>query len=75
MYDNVLFQITSVGDDDNQLCSVAGCHLEMLLACGYTKPTATLTHKDIPGIIECVTLHTTILKVYICAMHTFKSCV
>lgn len=57
-------QITSVGDDDDQLRTVAQSQFEMLLGCGYTKPIAQLTHKDIPGIVECVTLHSTIVMVY-----------
>jgi hypothetical protein len=57
-----LQKITSV-EDSTQLQDVAQNESEMLLSCGFTKPFATLTLKDIPSIIESVTLHTTILKV------------
>jgi hypothetical protein len=58
--------------DDNQLQDVEQSQFDMLLACGYTKPIVYLTHKDIPGIIECVTLHTTILKVFFRGCHTLS---
>ena len=35
----------------------------MMLACGFTKPIATLGHRDVPSLIECVTLHTTIFQI------------
>ena len=56
-----------MGDDDSKLQDVAKSQLDMLLACGYTKP---IMHRDVPGIIECVTLHATILKVFFCECHT-----
>ena len=59
-----------MGDDDSKLQDVAKSQLDMLLACGYTKLIIRLTHRDVPGIIECVTLHATILKVFFCECHT-----
>ena len=41
-----------MGDDDSKLQDVARSQLDMLLACGYTKPIIRLTHKDVPGIID-----------------------
>ena len=54
---------SSVGDDDKKLQDVAQSECDLLLSSGFTKPIARLTHKDIPSILECVTLHNTILKV------------
>lgn len=34
-----------------------------LLACGFNRPPATLTLRDVPQLIECVTLHSTLLIV------------
>ena len=36
---------------------------DMLLSCGFTKPIAKLTLRDVPQLVECVALHTTILSV------------
>ena len=69
---NVLFQITSV-EDSTQLQDVAQSESEMLLSCGFTKPFATLSLKDIPSIIESITLHTTILKVFKYSLFTSSS--
>ena len=35
---------------------------DILESCGFRKPIATLTHNDIPLIVECVALHTTIYQ-------------
>ena len=35
----------------------------MLLACGFTKPIATLVHADECQLIECVILHVTIFQI------------
>lgn len=36
--------------------------LDVLESCGYRKPIATLTHKDVPLLIESVALHTTVYQ-------------
>ena len=35
----------------------------MLVSCGFTRPIAKLTHRDVSQLIECVSLHSTILIV------------
>lgn len=37
--------------------------LDMFIACGFTLPIPTMTLRDVPLLIECVTLHATILIV------------
>lgn len=36
---------------------------ELLLACGFNRPISTLFLRDIPQLIECVSLHSTLLIV------------
>jgi len=36
---------------------------DLLIGCGITTPLATLSHRDIPEIIEAVALHTTVLSI------------
>lgn len=36
---------------------------DLLISCGITKPLATLTHRDIPQLIEAIALHSTVLAV------------
>ncbi|CAI8034740.1 G2/M phase-specific E3 ubiquitin-protein ligase [Geodia barretti] len=49
--------------DDNALQEIASNVCDVLISCGYTKPIALLKHEDIPTVIECVSLHSAILKV------------
>lgn len=51
------------GSDDTKLRESALEACDMLLACGFTKPIATLVHRDLCQLIECVTLHTTIFQI------------
>ena len=34
--------------------------LDLLKSCGFRKPIATLTHKDVPLLIESVVMHVTL---------------
>jgi len=36
---------------------------DLLVTCGYTRPIPQLSYRDVPHLIECVTLHSTILVV------------
>ena len=36
---------------------------DLLVSCGFTKPLATLTKRDVPRLMEAVSLHTTVLVV------------
>lgn len=36
---------------------------EVLISCGFNKPIPLLTPRDVPQLIECVSLHSTILVV------------
>ena len=35
----------------------------MLMSCGFNRPTANLVLRDVPQLVECVTLHSTLLIV------------
>ena len=37
--------------------------VDKFIACGFTKPIATMTIHDVELLVECVTLHSTILVV------------
>ena len=56
-------QITAVGSDIPKLreCALDAC--DMLTACGFTKPIATLVEDDVCQLIKCVTLHSTIFQI------------
>lgn len=56
-------QITAIGSDIPKLrdCAIDAC--DMLTACGFTKPIATLVEDDICQLIKCVTLHSTIFQI------------
>ena len=36
---------------------------DMLLSCGFNKPIPLLTPRDVPKMVECVCLHSTILVI------------
>ncbi len=36
---------------------------EVLVSCGFNRPIPLLTHRDVPQLIECVSLHSTILVI------------
>lgn len=57
-----LLQMTSAGTDDDKVQDTAMDAFDILESCGFRKPIPTLTHRNVPLLIESVALHTTVYQ-------------
>lgn len=56
------FQLSSAGDNESvRNIAVGAC--DVLLDCGCTKPLPQLKTDDVPQLIKCAALHSTILRI------------
>lgn len=55
-------QITSAGDDENQIRDSAMEAFDVLQSCGFRKPISSLIHTDVPQLIECLVMHVCIYE-------------